>query len=60
MSKTKVSNCGNYNCMHCSIYGDCTLNVISITAEGKCNLYKPAVKKLKAIKNEQDEHTNMC
>lgn len=34
--KTKVSNCGKYECTHCSHEGKCLLQSISIDKEGKC------------------------
>lgn len=58
--KTRVSNCGNYNCEHCSYDGTCQLFVISITPDGKCGVYKPSREKAMPVYSEQDEHTNMC
>ena len=59
--KTKVINCGNYNCIHCSYEGRCNLTTISITPEGKCALYKNSGGKAVPMPStEQDEHTNMC
>ena len=60
--KTKVINCGNYNCVHCTGDGTCSLLVISITPDGKCGVYKPSNSKVKSmpVHSEQDEHTNMC
>ena len=39
MFKAKVTNCGNYNCVHCSDTGRCNLFSISINSEGRCNQY---------------------
>lgn len=58
--KTKVINCGNYNCEHCSYEGTCRIPVISITPEGKCGVCKPSKGKTISVQSEQDEHTNMC
>lgn len=59
--KTKVTNCGNYNCIHCSYEGQCLLTSISISPEGKCALYKDSGEKAVVLPfTEQDEHTNMC
>lgn len=63
--KTKVNNCGNYNCAHCSSDGRCCIYSISITPEGKCAQYRLREGKLREGKKiplftEQDEHTNMC
>lgn len=38
--KTKVNNCGNYDCAHCSYEGRCLLPAISINQDGKCILFK--------------------
>lgn len=58
--KTKVINCGNYNCEHCSDEGTCCISAISITPDGKCGVYKPSKVKSMPVHSEQDEHTNMC
>lgn len=57
---TKVSTCGNYECVHCSSDGRCLVSKISITPDGKCGLYKPVKGKAITVHSEQDEHTNMC
>lgn len=38
--KTKVNNCGNYDCVHCSSEGQCLLSSISLDNDGKCILFK--------------------
>ena len=59
--KPKVTNCGNYNCAHCSCEGQCLLTSISVTSEGRCALYKVSTgKAIPTYLTEQDEHTNMC
>ena len=37
--KTKVMNCGKYECTHCNYEGKCMLPSISIDHQGKCILY---------------------
>lgn len=57
--KTKVSNCGNYNCAHCSSTGQCMVNSISIDQDGKCITFR-LPSSSKKIVNPMYEHTNMC
>lgn len=60
--KTKVINCGNYDCIHQSkICGVCNMNTIAIDKEGKCILFtEHSYKIIPLPPNEMDEHTNMC
>lgn len=58
--KTKVTNCGNYNCAHCTPEGKCFISAISITPEGKCAQYRLPAGKTVPLYTKQDEHTNMC
>jgi hypothetical protein len=58
--RTKVNNCGNYNCAHCSPEGICCICSISITPEGKCAQYKLREGRTIPFFTEQDKHTNMC
>ena len=59
--KTKVMNCGNYNCIHQSkSCGVCLINTIAIDKEGKCVLFKEhSHKTIPLSTNEIDENTNM-
>lgn len=59
--KTKVNNCGKYECAHCSSQGQCLLLSISIDQDGKCVLFRKSEYKTTEPKyNPMDEHTNMC
>ena len=57
---TKVTNCGNYKCAHCSPEGICCIHSIGITPEGKCAQYKLREGNTIPLFTEQDKHTNMC
>ena len=57
--KTKVNNCGNYDCAHCSNNGQCILNSIGIGQDGKCITFKRS-EYVKERWCPMDEHTNMC
>lgn len=56
--KTKVNNCGNYKCIHCSYGGKCMVTSISIDQNGKCITFKLPTGI--PMTNPMDEHTNMC
>lgn len=60
--KTKLINCGNYNCIHhYANSGTCSLSNISLDKDGKCVVFKEKSYKEVPIRyNEMDEHTNMC
>ncbi len=59
--KTKVNNCGQYQCVHCSLNGQCTLTSISIGQDGKCILFKSKEEFIDDVYFDPiDEHTNMC
>lgn len=60
--KTKVINCGNYNCSHCYCDGTCLLRTIALDASGKCVLFDNKSQRREQSEpiNEMDEHTNMC
>ncbi len=59
--KTKVNNCGKYECTHCNYEGQCVLSCISIDRDGKCVLFKKSNTKTSEPRyNPMDEHTNMC
>lgn len=57
--KTKVSNCGKYECTHCSHEEKCLLQSISIDKEGKCVQFS-LPKNFGPGNDESLEHTNMC
>lgn len=57
--KTKVNNCGNYECAHCSNAGTCTATSISIDQNGKCITFRPPAYSREAV-DPMYEHTNMC
>ena len=58
--KTKVNNCGNYNCVHCSSEGTCMVSSVSIDQDGKCITFRLPAGKAIPVTNPMDEHTNMC
>ena len=59
--KTKVSNCGKYECVNCGSQGQCLLLSISIDKDGKCITFRKSEYKTADITlNPMDEHTNMC
>lgn len=58
--KTKVMNCGRYECTHCNHEGKCMLPSISIDNQGKCILYMKSPAKSIPAHDEINEHTNMC
>lgn len=61
--KTKVSNCGNYECAHCNAEGHCGASSISINKDGKCIIFRKSSYKtipIKEVHDEISEHTNMC
>ena len=61
--KTKVSNCGKYECVHCNSEGQCMVSLISLDQDGKCIIFRPTAGKILATKEKIDEileHTNMC
>lgn len=60
--KTKLINCGNYNCIHhYANSGTCSLYSISLDKDGKCVVFKEqSYKEIPIGHNEMDEHTNMC
>ena len=57
--RTKVSNCGKYECAHCADSGYCMINSISIDQDGKCIMFRKSKYKI-TEPNPMDEHTNMC
>ena len=57
--KTKVNNCGNYVCAHCSSDGRCLVYSISIGQDGKCITFRKS-EYVKEKPCTMDEHTNMC
>ena len=59
--KTKVSNCGKYECTFCGSQGQCLLPSISIDQDGQCIMFrKSEYKKSTPRYNPMYEHTNMC
>ena len=59
--KTKVNNCGKYECVNCGSQGQCLLSSISIGQDGKCIMFRESeYKKATPRYNPIDEHTNMC
>jgi hypothetical protein len=57
--KTKVNNCGNYNCAHCSSDGRCMVSSISIDQDGKCIAFRLSAYSRETV-DPMYEHTNMC
>lgn len=57
--KTKVSNCGNYECAHCSSAGTCMVSSISIDQDGKCIMFRLPGRSI-GILDPICEHTNIC
>lgn len=59
-----VITCSNIKCKHNDRYNKCLLKVVGINADGCSSFvlsdyYNPKVK-IKKVRDEIDEHTNMC
>lgn len=60
---TKVKNCGNYNCTHCTEDGRCRITGISIGPDGKCICFSPDLRFKSQFEHkveETDPNSNAC
>lgn len=60
---TKVKNCGNYKCAHCTADGRCSILRVSIGPDGKCICFSPDLRfksQFGRKADEIDENSNAC